>query len=54
MGLEFGKSEQIRNGLRLGFIEAGYAFNQELIYRIQTPGNLDLANSFVIRAGCSY
>ena len=54
MGFEFGRSEQIRNGLRLGFVEFGYAFNQELIYRIQTPGNLDLANSFVIRAGCSY
>ncbi len=53
MGLEFGKSEQIRNGLRLGFIEFGYAFNQELIYRVQ-PTNLDLTNSFVIRAGCSY
>ena len=54
MGFEFGKSEQIRNGLRMGFFEFGYAFDQELVYRIQTPGNLDLQNSFVIRAGCSY
>ena len=54
MGFEFGRSEQIRNGFRMGFFEFGYAFDQELVYRIQTPGNLDLQNSFVIRAGCSY
>jgi len=53
-GLEFGKSDQIRQGFRLGFIEAGYAFNRELIYRVRSTSSLDLENSFVIRAGFAY
>ena len=54
LGLEFGKSEQIRQGFRLGFIEGGYAFHRELIYRVRSSGNLDLADSFVLRAGFAY
>jgi hypothetical protein len=54
MGLEFGKSDQIRQGFRLGFIEGGYAFNRELVYHFQTSSNLNLENSFVLRAGFAY
>lgn len=54
MGLEFGRSDQIRQGLRVGFVEGGYAFNRELVYRVQSPGELDLENSFVLRAGFAY
>ena len=54
LGLEIGKSDQIRQGFRLGFIEAGYAFNRELIYRVRSTSNLDLDNSFVLRAGFAY
>ncbi len=54
LGLEFGKSEQIRQGFRLGFIEGGYAFNRELLYRVRSSGNLDLQDSFVLRAGFAY
>ena len=54
MGLEFGKSDQIRQGFRLGFVEAGYAFNRELIYNVRSSSNLDLQNSFVLRAGFAY
>lgn len=54
LGLEFGKSDQIRQGFRLGFIEAGYAFNRELIYRVRSSSSLDLDNSFVLRAGFAY
>ncbi len=54
LGLEFGKSDQIRQGFRLGFIEAGYAFNRELIYRVRSASSLDLENSFVVRAGFAY
>ena len=54
LGLEFGKSDQIRQGFRLGFIEAGYAFNRELLYRVRSASNLDLENSFVVRAGFAY
>ena len=54
LGLEFGKSDQIRQGFRLGFIEAGYAFNRELLYKVRTASSLDLENSFVLRAGFAY
>jgi hypothetical protein len=54
IGLEFGKSEKIRQGLRMGFVEGGYAFNRELLYRVRDSGNLDLENSFVLRAGFAY
>ena len=54
LGLEFGKSDQIRQGFRLGFIEAGYAFNRELIYRVRSASSLDLDNSFILRAGFAY
>ncbi len=54
LGLEFGKSDQIRQGFRLGFIEAGYAFNRELLYRVRSSSSLDLENSFVLRAGFAY
>ena len=54
LGLEFGKSDQIRQGFRLGFIEAGYAFNRELIYKVRSASSLDLENSFVLRAGFAY
>ena len=54
MGLEFGRSDQIRQGFRLGFIEGGYAFDRELIYRNRSASSLDLENSIVIRAGFAY
>jgi hypothetical protein len=54
IGLEFGRSEQIRQGFRCGFIELGYAFNRELIFRVNSANNLDLDDSIVVRAGFAY
>ncbi|MEQ1828122.1 MAG: hypothetical protein ABL921_19340 [Pirellula sp.] len=54
MGLEFGRSDQIRQGFRVGFVEGGYAFNRELLYRVRSASSLDLENSFVLRAGFAY
>jgi hypothetical protein len=54
LGFEFGRSEQIRQGFRQGFIEGGYAFNRELLYRNRSTSNLDLENSFILRAGFAY
>jgi hypothetical protein len=54
LGLEFGRNEQLRAGQRVGFIEAGYAFNRELIYRIRPQDNLDPSDAFVLRAGFGY
>lgn len=54
LGLEFGRSDQIRQGFRLGFVEVGYGFNRELIYRRRTTSNLDMPDSILIRGGFSY
>lgn len=54
IGMEFGRSEQIRQGFRLGFVEAGYAFDRELIFRYNGANNLELDNSIILRAGFAY
>lgn len=54
LGLEFGRSDQIRQGFRLGFAEIGYAFDRELLFRYRSTSSLDLDNSLVIRAGLAY
>ncbi len=53
-GLEFGRNDLLRAGQRNAFVEAGYAFNRELIYRIRPQDNLELEESFVLRAGIGY
>ncbi len=55
LGLEFGRNDAIRQGRRIGFVEAGYSFNRELIYR-RNPGDSldDVQDSFVLRAGIGY
>ena len=54
LGLEWGRNEQMREGRRVGFLEAGYVFNRELLYKNSPADNLDLADSFVVRAGIGY
>jgi hypothetical protein len=55
LGLEFGRNEQIRQGRRAGFIEAGYVFDRELVYRRSPEDSLyDVPDSFVLRAGIGY
>jgi hypothetical protein len=55
LGLEFGRNDAIRQGRRIGFVEAGYSFNRELIYRRNSGDSLDdVQDSFVLRAGIGY
>jgi hypothetical protein len=54
LGLEFGQNQYVRFGQRSAFVEAGYSFNRELIYRIRPQDNLDIENSFILRAGIGY
>lgn len=54
IGMEWGRNEQLRDGRRVGFLEAGYVFNRELLYKNTPADNLDLADSFVVRAGIGY
>ncbi|MGN6133599.1 MAG: hypothetical protein ACTHOU_03820 [Aureliella sp.] len=54
LGLEWGRNEQMREGRRVGFFEVGYVFNRELLYKNDPADNIDLADSFVLRAGLGY
>jgi hypothetical protein len=54
LGVEWGRNELIRQGHRFAFFEGGYVFNRELIYRIRPMDNLDIKDSFMIRAGFVY
>lgn len=54
LGMEWGRNDQLRDGRRVGFLEAGYVFNRELLYKNRPADNLDLDDSFVVRAGIGY
>lgn len=54
LGLEWGRNDQLRDGRRVGFLEAGYVFNRELLYKHSPMDNLDLQDTFMIRAGLGY
>lgn len=54
LGFEWGRNDQLREGRRIGFFEAGYVFERELAYRYAPQDNIDLQNTFVIRAGFGY
>lgn len=54
LGFEYGRSDQLRQGFRVAFVEGGYAFNRELIYRNNGDDDTSLENSFVVRAGFAY
>ncbi len=54
LGLEWGRNEQMRDGRRVAFLEAGYVFQRELLFKESPADNLDLQDSFMIRAGIGY
>ena len=54
LGLEWGRNEQMRDGRRVAFLEAGYVFQRELLYKESPADNLDLQDSLMIRAGIGY
>ncbi|MCR9295120.1 MAG: hypothetical protein NXI32_20575 [bacterium] len=54
LGLEFGRNEAIRLGRRNAFVEIGYVFDRELLYRNSPQDNLDLQDTIMLRAGFGY
>ena len=54
LGLEWGRNDMMRDGRRIGFAEIGYVFDRELIYKARPGDNLNLHDTFVIRAGIGY
>ena len=54
LGTEWGRNDQMRDGRRIGFLEVGYVFQRELIYKQSPADNLDLQDSVMVRAGFGY
>ncbi len=54
MGLEWGRSDEIRAGRRLGFAEIGYVFNREVNYQRSPANDLDLDDGIMFRVGIGY
>ena len=54
LGLEWGRSDQMRDGRRVGFFEVGYVFDRELLFKETPLDNLDLQDTFMLRAGIGY
>src|SRR5690606_2241401 len=50
LGLEWGRNDQMRDGRRVGFFEVGYVFDRELLYKESTFDNLNLQDTFMLRA----
>jgi hypothetical protein len=53
LGIEWGRSDLLRQGRRTGFAEVGYVFDRELEYK-SGNGNLNLNDTFMIRLGVGY
>lgn len=54
IGLEWGRNEQMRDGRRIGFLEVGYVFDRELLFKESPLDNLDLQDMVMVRAGIGY
>ena len=54
VGIEWGRPEQLRRGRRVGFLEAGWVLDRELVYARRTADSIDLHDTFMIRAGFGY
>lgn len=54
VGFEHGRNDLLRQGFRSCFMEFGYVFNRELLYRNRSTANLDLEDSLIFRAGFGY
>lgn len=53
-GFEWGQSEFIRAGRRTGFVEIGYVFDREVIYRRNRGDDFKPDDGFMVRAGIGY
>ena len=54
LGVEWGPSNALSVGRRSGFLEIGYVFNREVLYRTQQADNFDPDDAFMFRVGVGY
>ena len=54
LGIEWGPANALAAGRRSGFVEIGYVFNREVLYRTQQADNFDADDAFMFRLGIGY
>lgn len=54
LGIEWGPSTALAAGRRSGFLEIGYVFNREVLYRTTPADNFDPDDAFMFRVGIGY
>lgn len=54
VGVEWGPGEWFHEGRRLGFVEAGWVTERQLVYVRRPQDNVDLPDTFMLRAGIGY
>ncbi len=54
LGLEWGRNDQLRDGRRYGFVEVGYVFDRELLYKHSPLDDMSLQDTIMVRAGIGY
>jgi hypothetical protein len=54
LGLEWGPQEWFREGRRLGFIEAAWVTEREIVYADRVGDDVSLRDTFMLRAGFGY
>ncbi|MGC6444234.1 MAG: hypothetical protein ACON4H_16395 [Rubripirellula sp.] len=54
LGIEWGPSTALAAGRRSGFLEIGYVFNREVLYRTVPADNFDPDDAFMFRVGIGY
>ncbi len=54
VGLEWGRSDLIRNGRHTGFFEVGYVFDREVLYKQDRNDDFDPGSAFMLRLGFGY
>jgi hypothetical protein len=53
-GFEWGRSDQLRTGRRIGFLEAGFVLEREVKYRDSPADNFNADETFMLRVGIGY
>jgi hypothetical protein len=54
LGLEWGPPDWFREGRRLGFFEAGWVTDRELLYARDLDNRISISDTLMLRAGIGY
>ena len=53
-GVEWGPQHLFRQGRRIGFLEAGWVMDREVIYVVRPADSFTLRDAFMVRGGIEF